>query len=257
MSEAKLSEQNSELTRVCLFCGETVIKSQFGNHNKKVHSIIRFEWMPNGVPSILVSSGPNNGSISVASVPMHILTTLLPNLPPLIPLCTIEPPLTDQHIHRKGTTGKDNCIEYDMDISGGSDTSDNNIKGTLFEMPSKPNKDNNFTDNAIDRNGCPKNGQTCVDGDIKCPRSMKVKDRPKLSSQINDNNFELVLSTKVFSTCDSEYGEFPVSSNYRQKQRHKSNLSTSTLSNNGTVPMVRITNDVLKKLVKQAIEEHA
>lgn len=254
MSEAQLSEQNSELTRVCLFCGETVIKSQFGNHNKKAHSILRFEWMPNGVPGILVSSGP----ISIASVPMHILTPPLPNLPPPIALRPIEPPLlTGQHIHRKRTTGTDNCIKYDMDISGESDTSDNYIEGTLFEMPSKPNKDHNFTDNAIDRNGCLKNGQTRVDGYIECPKSMTVKDRPKLSSQINDNSFELILSTKVFSTSDSEYGEFPVSSNYRQKQRHKSISSTSTLSSNGTVPMARVTNEVLKKIVKQAIEQHA
>lgn len=93
---------------------------------------------------------------------------------------------------------------------------------------------------------------------IAKPAKSKLS-RPKLSAEVNDNFFELILTARVFSDCNEEYADWPVRSklkhentetNEHPQKRQRQTSSSSTVSGNGKTQQRRITTADLKKLIE-------
>lgn len=323
-SAAETLEPTQIEKKTCYLCGYEVPRDQLGQHNKEVHSVVRFNWI-GGQAEIVSTHGQytQNHPMITAQPPM-------PNAPPpvvFIPQPPTEPQSIDsiesalingiesgftkigparrqsQHSRSVDTT------VYDMDISAesGSD-SDQFIEGNLFESsnvkkvaadasqtqtdeknttnderipPKRRIKKSRFND-ANPVNGVTKFATSIVHEpgdsagnskminvakDVKSTAKQSKPEykfkRPKLSVEVNDNFCELILTARVYSDSDTEFGEFPVQTivkpkddevNERPQKRQRRTSSSSTVSSNGKGKQHRITNADLKKIIEQNIE---
>lgn len=301
--------------RVCYFCGEHIPKTKLGQHNKDVHSVLRFNWMNGESLPEIVST--RNIQISIGK----IIPPMPNSPPPIIPKPPSESP-SSQKTTKRGRlfngnkdSSDDRSVDttvYDMDISADSDTdSDKFIEGKLFEkssVESTPRANEKTTEtnglvNVVPQRRVKKSRfsdavpipagkiqliqkiapihkkiedipKSCVKADElkegkkettkKLSRTKSILKRPKLTAEVNDNFFELILTTKVYSDSDAEYGEFPVRSKLKPndkevidcpEKRQRTTSTSSTTSSNGKTQQQRVTNADLKKIIKQNLKQ--
>ncbi|XP_055325658.1 uncharacterized protein LOC129579542 [Sitodiplosis mosellana] len=109
-SAPETTENAKEDVRKCVLCGLEVPKEKLGQHNKEIHSVLRFRW-ENGAPNILSTHGqfkrvdpvslsteqtvghsvPNVAHIKMPALPMVQMIPILPPMPNVPPPDAIIP----------------------------------------------------------------------------------------------------------------------------------------------------------------------
>lgn len=145
--------------KTCYFCGLEVEKYLLGQHNKRFHAVVHFDWV-NGNPLVMHETGRQ---LVTASPMPSVQAPPLPKSPPprpIIPKPPKEIPPYKANIHHNASkiSGGNAVkfhglgpIDYDMDISAGSDSDSEYMEGNLFnpkntatELPEK-----NLTDDLM------------------------------------------------------------------------------------------------------------
>lgn len=249
---------NTEDRRKCVFCDEHVSKTDFSTHNRMYHAVLHFKWN-NGKVETQMAPGqqvvPKIIGQQVTPVVQNndIDTNVLPIAPFVVkPTAPVAVTLPAQHLPnllQKQTINSDtndsNNIEYDMDISADSRSDSDDIDGNSFHGLNTKRLRKNTNDSKVSAvelkptqpsDNQPQIARKSRDIEKADTNRSSTEELPTLSVEINDNCFELILTTKVYSKSNSEYGTFPVRTKLKReftvpkmrRKRHSLQSSTST-----------------------------